>query len=92
MHAAQQRPSVPPDPRATLPAGDPASLADVVAASAREPHADVVLHALHVSGGAAAVEAVEHDCGDATCPRRGRVIESPPCKRAAAMKLTPREP
>ena len=45
----------PPDPRATLHAGDPASLADVVAASAREPHADVVLQALHVSGGAAAI-------------------------------------
>lgn len=30
-------------------------LADVVAASAREPHGDVVLHSLHVAGGAAAV-------------------------------------
>lgn len=56
-----------PDPRATPHAGDPASLADVVAASAREPHADVVLHALHVSGGAAAigvqtVDTSGHDC------------------------------
>ena len=25
---------------------------------------------------------VSHDCGDATCPRRGPVIESPTCKRA----------
>lgn len=47
------------DPRATLHADDPASLADVVAASAREPHADVVLHALHVSGGAAAVASLD---------------------------------
>lgn len=30
-------------------------LGDVVAASAREPHGDVVLHSLHVAGGAAAV-------------------------------------
>ena len=47
------------DPRTTLHADDPASLADVVAASAREPHADVVLHALHVSGGAAAVASLD---------------------------------
>lgn len=46
------RGDVPPEVR------DREGLADVVAASAREPHADVVLHALHVSGGAAAVNAM----------------------------------
>ena len=93
MADAQQRPSTAPDPRATLHVGDPASLAEVVAASAREPHADVVLHALHVSGGAAAVEAVtKSDVEEGerllAAHRRVNAIEDPQLRHAARVRLS----
>ena len=73
--------------------GDPASLAEVVAASAREPHADVVLHALHVSGGAAAVEAVtKSDVEEGerllAAHRRVNAIEDPQLRHAARVRLS----
>jgi ADP-ribose pyrophosphatase YjhB (NUDIX family) len=50
-------PDPPVDDHSDVPPPD--GLRAVVEASAREPHADVVLHALHVSGGAAALASVE---------------------------------